>query len=104
MPGSTTTPDSGITCDSAMLDVAFHAVESVGVRNKNDFVAQRLACTYPCRRFGRALAGTAARLGANADRYSFIAVELHHLLLAGFSGAPIARSRPSAGRVPRRSN
>jgi hypothetical protein len=39
---------------------------------------------------------------ANADRYSFIAVDLHHLLLAGFSGAPTARSRPSVRRVPRR--
>ena len=99
MPGSATTPDSSIACDDAMLDVAFHGMERVGVRDKNDFVAQWLACTYPCRRFGRALADTAARLGANADRYSFIAVELHHLLLAGFSGAPRPRSRSSAGRV-----
>ena len=27
-------------------------------------------------------------LGANADRYSLIAVDLHHLLLAGLPGAP----------------
>ena len=102
MPGSTTTPDSGIACNSAILDVAFHTMDSVGVRNKNDFVAQWLACTYPCRRFSRALTGTTARLGANADRYSFIAVDLHHLLLAGFSGAPTVRSRPSARPVLRR--
>ncbi|MGA2843724.1 MAG: hypothetical protein ABSG18_27105, partial [Steroidobacteraceae bacterium] len=30
------------------------------------------------------LADANARLGANADCYSFIAVDLHHLLFAGF--------------------
>ena len=30
------------------------------------------------------LASSNARLGADADRYSFIVVDLHHLLLAGF--------------------
>ena len=29
-----------------------------------------------------------ARLGANADRYSFTVVDLHHQLFAGFTGAP----------------
>ena len=42
-----------------------------------------LACTLPCRRFAGILADANARLGADADRYSFIAVDLHHLLLAG---------------------
>ena len=40
-----------------------------------------LRTTY--RRFAAALAGSSARLGADADRYSFIVVDLHHLLLAG---------------------
>jgi hypothetical protein len=88
MPGSTTTPDSRLARNNATRDVAFHSLECVGIRDKNDIVAQWLACTYPCRRFGRALTDAAARLGANADCYSFIAVDLHHLLLAGFSGAP----------------
>ena len=35
-----------------------------------------------CRRFAGVLANADARLGANADRYSFIAVDFHHLLLA----------------------
>ena len=30
------------------------------------------------------LADASARLGANADSYSFIAVDFHHLLFAGF--------------------
>ena len=37
----------------------------------------------PCRRFAPALTDDSARLGADVDRYSFIAVDLHHLLLAG---------------------
>ena len=44
--------------------------------------AQWLACTIPCRRFADTLAGAAARLGADVDRYSFIVVDSHHLLLA----------------------
>lgn len=101
MPGSTTPPGSRSACDDAPRDVAFHAVDRVGTQDKNDIVAQWLACAYPCRRFGHVLAGVTARLGANADRYSFIAVDLHHLLLAGFAGAPKARSRSSAGRLLR---
>ena len=30
---------------------------------------------------------TAHDLGVDADRYSFIVMDLHHLLLAGFAGA-----------------
>jgi hypothetical protein len=36
-----------------------------------------------------------ARLGADVDRYSFTAVDFHHLLLAGFTGALNASSWPS---------
>ena len=35
-------------------------------------------------RFANTLAGANARLGADADRYSFTVVDLHHLLPAGF--------------------
>ena len=50
---------------------------------KFSFAAQWLAYTYPCRRFADILTNVCARLGADADRYSFIVVDLHHLLLAG---------------------
>jgi hypothetical protein len=40
-----------------------------------------LACTF--RRFADILTDACARLGADVVRYSFIAVDLHHLLLAG---------------------
>ena len=102
MPGSTTPPGSRSACDDAPRGIAFHGMERVGTRDKNYFVAQWLAYAYPCRRFGHVLAGVTARLGANADRYSFIAVDLHHLLHAGLSGAPRARSRSSARRALRR--
>jgi hypothetical protein len=47
--------------------------------------------TFPYRRFADILADTCARLGADVVRYSFIVVDLHHLLLAGLpahSGLP----------------
>ncbi len=88
MPGSTTPPRPRCACDGALRGIALHSLESVSTRDKNDIGAQWLACTSPCRRFADHLAAACARLGANADRYSFIAVDLHHLLHAGFAGAP----------------
>ena len=52
-------------------------------RTKFFIAAQWLACTFPYRRFADTLADACARLGADVVRYSFIAVDLHHLLLAG---------------------
>ena len=83
MPGSQTAPGRpGARC-GAPVRVAFHQRNCVGTRVDADFAAQWLACAIPCRRFACALTGADARLGADADRYSFIAVDLHHLLLAG---------------------
>jgi hypothetical protein len=82
MPGSPTTPDRQGARDVAPLRVAFHSVNGVGIRD-NSFAAQWLAYALPCRRFDLTLTGNDARLGADGDRYSFIAVDLHHLLLAG---------------------
>ena len=42
----------------------------------------------PCRRFADILADACARLGADVGRYSFIAVDLHPLLLAGLPAHP----------------
>ena len=83
MPGSLTTPARPGARDNAPVRVAFHGGYRVGVPGIVVFGAQYLACTFPCRRFAIALAGNHARLGADVDRYSFIAVDLHHLLLAG---------------------
>jgi hypothetical protein len=55
----------------------------VGTRNQISFAAQWLDCTHPCRRFADTLTGGSARLGADATRYVFIAMDFHHLLFAG---------------------
>ena len=47
------------------------------------FAAQGLAYVLPYRRFADTLANANARLGADAVRYSFIAVDFHNLLFAG---------------------
>ena len=82
MPGSSTTPGRVDARNSAPVRVAFRQLNSVSARNE-DFAAQWLAYALPCRRFADTLAGTCARLGADAVRYTFIVVDLHHLLLAG---------------------
>jgi hypothetical protein len=84
MPGSTTTPGRAGARDDAPTRVAFRESDHVGTRDYQAFAAQWLAYVLPCRRFARTLTDTDARLGADADRYSFIVVDLHHLLLAGF--------------------
>jgi hypothetical protein len=58
-------------------------VNGVGTRDHNDFAARWLAYMLPCRGFADVLTDACARLGADADRYSFIEVDLHHKLLAG---------------------
>lgn len=50
-----------------------YCLPRIGPRRRPEvfhFVARWLACLYPCRRFDCVLAGTAARLGADVDRYS----------------------------------
>ena len=86
VPGSLTTPGRRSARADALRRVAFRVQYRVGTRDKRDkgsFAAQWLACALPCRRFAAALADHDARLGADVDRYSFIVVDLHHLLLAG---------------------
>ena len=83
MPGSPTTPGRPGARDSAPVRVAFRQRNSVGTREEPTFAARWLAYAIPCRRFAGALAGADARLGADVVRYTFIAVDLHHLLLAG---------------------
>jgi hypothetical protein len=49
----------------------------------------------PCRRFADTRADACARLGADAARYSFIAVDLHHPLLAGLPAHLCKSQSPS---------
>ena len=87
MPGSLTTPGRMGTRAIVLMRVAFHNCNSVSTRNQKSYAAQWLAYALPCRRFACTLAGTCARLGADAVRYSFTVVDSHHLLLAGLTGA-----------------
>ena len=64
-----------------MLPSAFETESAPG---NSDFVARWLACAPPYRRFVDVLTNANARLGADADRYSFTVVDLHLLLFAGF--------------------
>jgi hypothetical protein len=98
MPGSSTTPGRS---DLAMVRpkrVAFRARNSVGTRGLA-FAAQWLAYALPYRRFVGVLTDANARLGADVDRYSFIVVDLHHLLLAGLP-AHFESSHPSQAVWP----
>ena len=88
MPGSLTTPGRMGTRAIVLMRVAFHNGNSVSTRNQKSYAAQWLAYALPYRRFACTLAGTCARLGADAVRYSFTVVDSHHLLLAGLTGAP----------------
>ncbi len=58
------------------------------LRGLVSFAAPWLACTFPYRRFARALTDTPARLGADVGRYAFIVTDLHPLLLAGLPAHP----------------
>jgi hypothetical protein len=59
------------------------AFETESAPGNSDFVARWLACALPYRRFVDVLANDNARLGADADRYSFIVSDFHRLLPAG---------------------
>jgi len=83
MPGSPTTPDRRGTRDRAPVRFAFHDLKRVGARETTSYAAQWLACALPCRRFVITLTDDDARLGTEVVRYTFLAVDSHHLLLAG---------------------
>jgi hypothetical protein len=102
MPGSQTTPGQTGARNNAPADFAFRQVNNVGTRIDNGFAAQWLAYTLPYRRFADILADPCARIGGDADSYSFIAVDFHHILLASLP-AHIAVGTAITGRPPHRS-
>ena len=99
MPGSPTAPGQPGARASAPGHVAFRQRNGVGTRIDADFAAQWLAYALPDRRFARTLADADARLGAGVDRYSFTAVDLHHLLLAGLPAHPACRPKRPLPRL-----
>jgi hypothetical protein len=96
MPGSPTTPGRPSARVGALRRLAFRYTDSVGTRGQFSIAAQWLACTYPCRRFANTLTDAYARLGADVVRYSFIAGDLHPLLLAGLPAHLCENVRPCA--------
>jgi hypothetical protein len=83
MPGSQTALGRRGARDSAPARIAFHQRNGVGAQDDVDFAAQWLAYAIPYRRFAEVLADNCARLGADVVCYTFIVMDLHHLLLAG---------------------
>jgi len=83
MPGSPTAPGRPGARTGAPGRIAFHQRNGVGTQIDVAFAAQWLAYVIPYRRFAHALTVADARLGADVVCYSFIVVDLHHLLLAG---------------------
>jgi len=109
MPGSKTTPGLAGARNDAPASVAFRGVNNVGTRVYNAFAAQWLAYTLPYRRFAVILAEDCARIGGDVGCYSFIAVDSHHILLAGLPAHSLAlrpaHSRSHLGdRYPRASD
>ena len=82
MPGSATTPGQ-TGARMSRPSIVPSAVSKASAPGIVPFAAQWLAYALPCRRFAPALTDNDARLGADVGRYSFIAVDFHHLLLAG---------------------
>jgi len=97
MPGSKTTPGLAGARNDAPASVAFRGVNNVGTRVSNAFAAQWLAYTLPYRRFAVILAEDGARIGGDVGCYSFIAVDSHHILLAGLPAHSLAL-RPAHSR------
>jgi len=83
MPGSTTTRGRLGACDSVPKRIAFRNENIVGAPDIPYFAARWLAYASLCRRFTYALASGRARLEVDVVRYTFIVMELHHVLLAG---------------------
>ena len=90
MPGSQTTPGPAGARINAPASFAFREVNNVGTRIPNAFAAQWLAYTLPYRRFAVVLAGSCARIGDDVGCYSFIAVDFHHIPLAGLPAHSLA--------------
>jgi len=83
MPGSKTAPGQTGRLRYRVRPCCLPPVRRRRHPGQRNVAARWLACTFPYRRFADSLADACARLGADVVRYSFIAVDLHHLLLAG---------------------
>ena len=94
MPGSATSPGRAETRAVASAHVAFRCDKSVGARNDYLSRLNGWPMPSPADASPRTSRPEHARLGADADRYSFIAADFHRLLLAGLP-AHCPRHSPS---------
>ena len=83
MPVSTTTPGRLGARTIAPIRVAFRQRNDVGTQDEGTFAPQWLAYALPCQRFAMLSRASAHELRVDAVSYSFIVMDLHHLLLAG---------------------
>src|SRR2546423_2746128 len=83
-------------CQSQIRRIAGQKKFGTRRLERRGFAAQWLAYALPYRRFVAVLANANARLGVDVDRYTFIVVDLHHLLLAGLP-AHFESDMPSHG-------
>ena len=77
----------------APMPVLPSALTSASAPGESSFRGSMAGLCMPLPTLRRFLAEAAARLGGDADRYSFIVADLHRLLFAGFTGAPSIRMR-----------
>ena len=83
MPGSLTTPDRPGARNGASGRVAFRKMHCVGIQNRKLSRLNGWPMRPPVNASPRPSRAPAHELGADVDRYSFIARDLHPLLLAG---------------------
>ena len=94
MPGSLTTPGRPNARDDAPRRLAFHDLHGVGTQNRKLSRLNGWPMRSPVNASLRPSRATAHDSGADVDRYSFIARDLHPLLLAGLP-APRRLFRPT---------
>ena len=105
MPGSATSPGRRRARDVAPARFAFRRDNGVGARNNYLSRLNGWPMRTPADASPRASRTDDARLGADADRYSFIAADFHRLLLAGLpahchSNAVMLRAGIDRSREP----
>ena len=98
MPGSLTTPDRPGARNGASGRVAFRKMHCVGTQNRKLSRLNGWPMRPPVNASPRPSRAPAHELGADVDRYSFIARDLHPLLLAGLPAhANVFRFAPDSG-------
>ena len=98
MPGSLTTPDRPGARNGASGRVAFRKMHCVGIQNRKLSRLNGWPMRPPVNASPRPSRAPAHELGADVDRYSFIARDLHPLLLAGLPAhANVFRCAPETG-------